>query len=231
MANKIKYIGHAAFSIVTSAGKTIFIDPFLDENPTSTMKADQVEACDVILITHDHFDHLGNSPDIIKKCGGIAVGVPETVAKLKEAGVADDNIVNFGYGMNIGGTSKVEGISVVMTQAFHSDTSNPTGFIIQLEDGKTIYHAGDTGIFSTMSVLGEIYDIDLAMLPMGSVFTMDPLQAAVAAKMLDCNKVIPMHFKTFPILEQSADRFVEIARKEAPGVEVVVLEPRGEYRW
>ncbi len=83
MANKIKFLGHAAFSIVTSNGKTIYIDPFLSQNPTATITLDQVDACDIMLITHDHADHLGDAPDIIKKCGGTAVGMPETVAKLK----------------------------------------------------------------------------------------------------------------------------------------------------
>lgn len=228
MANKIKYLGHAAFSIVTSNGKTIYIDPFLSQNPTAAITLDQVDACDIMLITHDHADHLGDAPDIIKKCGGTAVGMPETVAKLKEAGVADDNIINFGYGMNTGGTSEVDGVFITMTQAFHSGTSNPNGYVVKLEDGKTIYHAGDTGIFSSMEVLGDIYGIDLAMLPIGSVFTMDPLQAAVAAKMLKCKKVIPMHYKTFPFLVPDPSSFVQLAQEKAPGVEVVPLNPGEE---
>ncbi len=228
MANKIKYLGHSAFSVLTDSGKTIYIDPYLSQNPTAAITVDQVNSCDIILITHDHFDHLGDASEIIKKCGGIAVGMPETVAKLKEAGIADDNIVNAGFGMNTGGTSQVDGIKIVMTQAFHSGTSNPSGYIVTLEDGKTIYHSGDTGIFGSMQVLGDIYNIDLAMLPIGSVFTMDPLQAAVAARMLKCKKVIPMHYKTFPFLVPDPSSFVELVKEKAAGVETILLNPGEE---
>ncbi len=130
--------------------------------------------------------------------------------------------------MNTGGTSEVDGVFITMTQAFHSGTSNPNGYVVKLEDGKTIYHAGDTGIFSSMEILGDIYGIDLAMLPIGSVFTMDPLQAAVAAKMLKCKKVIPMHYKTFPFLVSDPSSFVQLAQEKAPGVEVVPLNPGEE---
>lgn len=228
MANRIKYLGHAAFSILTGAGKTIYIDPFISQNPTAAVSLDQLKACDIVLITHDHFDHMGDSAEILKKCGGVAVGMPETVAKLKEAGVSDANILNFGYGMNTGGTCVVNSVSITMTQAFHSGTSNPNGYVVKLEDGKTIYHSGDTGIFGSMEVLGEIYKIDLAMLPIGSVFTMDPLQAAVAARMLKCKKVIPMHYKTFPFLVPDPSSFVQLLKEKAPGAEAVPLNPGQE---
>ncbi len=117
-----------------------------------------------------------------------------------------------------------------MTQALHSsETGVPTGYIIKLEDGTTIYHAGDTGIFKSMELLGELYNIDIALLPIGSCFTMDPLQAAHAVKMIKPKKVIPMHYKTFPILEQDASRFVSLVKEKAPDVEVIVLDPGQEY--
>ena len=156
--------------------------------------------------------------------------MPETVGRLKEeAGVPDSQIV-FGTGMNIGGTVSSNGIAITMTQAFHSSqTGSPAGYLIRLEDGYTVYHAGDTGIFSSMKLLGELFHIDLALLPIGGVFTMDPKQASVAAKLLGTNTVIPMHYKTFPILEQDTSSFTEIMRKEASGIEVVVLDPGEEY--
>ena len=156
--------------------------------------------------------------------------MPETVGRLKEeAGVPDSQIV-FGTGMNIGGTVSSDGIAITMTQAFHSSqTGSPAGYLIRLEDGYTVYHAGDTGIFSSMKLLGELFHIDLALLPIGGVFTMDPKQASVAVKLLVANTVIPMHYKTFPILEQDTSSFTEIMRKEASGIEVVVLDPGQEY--
>jgi L-ascorbate metabolism protein UlaG (beta-lactamase superfamily) len=145
---------------------------------------------------------------------------------ISELGLSVDNVVNFGMGMNIGATAVIDGITITMTQAFHSSqTASNTGFIVKLEDGYTIYHAGDTGIFSTMKILGELYQIDLALLPIGNAFTMDPIQAARALTLLNPKKAIPMHYRTLPILEQSADRFAALAKNEAPGVEIAILEP------
>jgi len=117
-----------------------------------------------------------------------------------------------------------------MIQAFHSSqTGNPAGYIVKLEDGYSIYHAGDTGIFSSMKLLGDLFTIDLALLPIGGVFTMDPVQASVAAKLLEAKAVIPMHYKTFPILEQDASSFAEIMKKEASDIQVVILDPGQEH--
>jgi L-ascorbate metabolism protein UlaG (beta-lactamase superfamily) len=231
MATSVRWLGHAAFEIASPKGKTVLIDPWILDNPACPLKLDEINKGDIVLVTHDHFDHVGNAADIVKKTKGTLIAPVETARRLKEeCGIADDNVVFFGMGMNIGGSVNLEGITVTMTQAFHStQTATPAGYIIQLEDGTTIYHAGDTGIFDSMRLLGEMYGIDLAMLPIGSVFTMDPFQAAKALALLKPKKAMPMHYKSFPILEQSADRFVKLAKKEAPGVEVVVLKPGQQY--
>jgi L-ascorbate metabolism protein UlaG (beta-lactamase superfamily) len=229
MANKIiKWLGHAGFQI--TSGKIIIIDPWLTDNPLAPCKAEDITKADFVLVTHDHFDHIADAARILKATGATLIGMPETVGRLKEeAGVPDSQIV-FGTGMNIGGTVSSNGIAITMTQAFHSSqTGSPAGYLIRLEDGYTVYHAGDTGIFSSMKLLGELFHIDLALLPIGGVFTMDPKQASVAAKLLGTNTVIPMHYKTFPILEQDTSSFTEIMRKEASGIEVVVLDPGEEY--
>ncbi len=141
-------------------------------------------------------------------------------------GIPPENVVFGGYGMNIGGSAQIKGITITMTQAFHSSaTGCPAGYIIKLENGKTIYHAGDTGIFDSMRLLGDLYKLDVALLPIGSVFTIDPFQASKALTLLKPKKAMPMHYKTFPILEQDASRFVTLAKKEAPNVEVIVMEP------
>ncbi|MEW6615050.1 MAG: metal-dependent hydrolase [Thermodesulfobacteriota bacterium] len=232
MANTIiKWLSHAFFSITTSRGKVILIDPWVDGNPLCPVKLDDITRADLILVTHDHFDHCGNAADISKKTGGVVIGQPETVGRLKTGlSLPEGNVIFGGFGMNIGGSATIDGISVTMTQAFHSsETGSPCGYIIKLENGLTIYHAGDTGIFASMKTLGDIYTIDIALLPIGSCFTMDPIQAAAALKLLRPRRVIPMHYKTFPILEQDASRFVDLAKKEAPAVELIVLEPGEEY--
>jgi len=227
-----KWISHAGFQITTGAGKIIYIDPWFD-NPIGGFTLDDVKGANLVLVTHDHFDHVGQAPDIVKKTGGLLVANVETARRIQnELKIPAEKVCYFGYGMNIGGNLVYEGISVTMTQAFHSTaTGAPCGYIIKLEDGTTLYHAGDTGIFDSMRLFGELYQIDVAMLPIGSVFTMDPFQASKAAKMIVPKKVIPIHYKTFPILVQDPKDFVRLAKKEAPGIEVVALEPGQEYTY
>ena len=229
--NTIKWLGHAGFQIASEKGTVIVIDPWLTDNPLAPCKAEDIEKADLVLVTHDHFDHVADAARIVKATGATLLGMPETVGRLKdEEGVPDSQIV-FGTGMNIGGTVSSDGISITMTQAFHSSqTGSPAGYIIKLEDGFTVYHAGDTGIFSSMKLLGDLFTIDLALLPIGGVFTMDPKQASVAAKLLEAKTVIPMHYKTFPILEQDASSFVQIMGKEAADSELVTLDPGQEYK-
>ena len=229
---KIKYLSHAGFQITTGAGKIIYIDPWF-ENPIGGFSLEDVKGANLVLVTHDHFDHVGQAPDIVKKTGGLLVANVETGRRLQsEFQIPAEKVCYFGYGMNIGGNLAYEGIAVTMTQAFHSTASGaPCGYVIKLEDGTTLYHSGDTGIFDSMRVFGELYQIDVAMLPIGSVFTMDPFQAAKAVKMISPKKVIPMHYKTFPILVQDTKAFVDLAKKEAPGVEVVSLNPGEEYTY
>jgi L-ascorbate metabolism protein UlaG (beta-lactamase superfamily) len=230
-AAKVKWLGHASFQITSANGKNILIDPWLEGNPSSTVSVADIGDVDIIVVTHDHFDHLGQAVDIAKATGALVVGMVETMGKLQnEMGVPPEQVVNGGFGMNIGGTSEVDGIKFTMTQAFHSsETGSACGFVITLEDGKTIYHAGDTGIFGTMATIGELYPLDLALLPIGSIFTMDPLQAAHALTLLKPKAVVPMHYQTFPILEQGPENFAELAKEKAPDVEVVALKPGEEH--
>ena len=203
--NTLTWHGHSAFAI-TSKGKSILIDPWFDGNPAAKAAAENMDA-DLVLVTHDHGDHVGQALDICKRTGASLGCIVELTAKLKAQGLPESQVLN-GIGFNIGGTVTHEGIAVTMTQAHHSCESGvPTGFIIRLEDGYTIYHAGDTGIFSSMALWGKLYKIDLALLPIGGVFTMDAAQAALAAMMLRCKKVAPMHWGTFPVLDQNVDAF------------------------
>mgnify|MGYP000412354853 CR=1 FL=1 len=226
----IKWLSHSGFQITSNSGKILYIDPWF-ENPLSACTINDVKEAAMVLVTHDHFDHVGQAADVVKKTGGLLVANVETARRLQsESHIPAEKVCYFGYGMNIGGNLLYEGISVTMTQAFHSTaTGAPCGYIIKLEDGTTIYHAGDTGLFDSMKIFGELYKIDVALLPIGSVFTMDPLQAAWAVKMISPKKVIPMHYKTFPILIQDAKEFVDLTKREAPNVEVVVLNPGQEY--
>ncbi len=230
MTHQVKWLGHASFEIITGEGLKILIDPYRENNPSAP--TEEPDPADLVLVTHDHFDHLENVAGRTA-AKGVIVGQPEVLAKIQEnnpGNLEEENFVNGGGGMNIGGTVEVRGVKITMVQAFHSsDAGSPAGYVVQLSDGKTIYHAGDTGIFSGMELIGELYDLDLALLPIGSVFTMDPAQAALAVELLQPEKVIPMHFGTFPILVPDAAEFVELAEKHEPDAEVIVLEPGESY--
>ncbi len=203
--NTITWHGHSAFAITTPE-QTILIDPWFDGNPAAQTQGKSV-AADLVLVTHDHGDHIGQALGICMRTGATLGCIVELAAKMKAQGLPESQILN-GIGFNIGGTVRHKGVAVTMTQACHScETGVPVGFIIRLENGYTIYHAGDTAVFSTMAMWGKLYKIDLALLPIGGVFTMDAAQAALAAMMLRARKVVPMHWGTFPALEQSTAAF------------------------
>lgn len=226
-SKKLTWHGHANFQIRYKSGEervNILIDPFFTGNPKAVNTFDGIKPPDVVLVTHMHGDHFGDAAAICKSTGamlGVAVGNTD---EFINAGVPESQIIN-GHGFNIGGTVSVKGASITMTEAFHTtDRVPPVGFIITLPDGYTIYHAGDTGIFATMSVWGELYDIDLALLPTGGLYTMDMRQAALAAKMLKAKAVVPMHWGTFPPLAQTMEKFPAALAKRA-GCRCILMQP------
>lgn len=224
MQHKLTWHGHSNFQIA-SANVNILIDPFFEGNPVCSVDCCSIAKPDVLLVTHDHGDHVGQAVEIAKATGAMVGAVVGTAGKLVEQGVPEEQILN-GIGFNIGGALTVNGATITMTQAYHSsDSGVPVGYIITLEDGYTIYHAGDTGIFSGMELWGKLYSIDLAALPIGGVFTMDPRQAAMACNLLNADAVVPMHWGTFPVLEKSTQSFVHHLREQAPDTRLVELEP------
>ncbi|HJX16314.1 MAG TPA: metal-dependent hydrolase [Candidatus Deferrimicrobiaceae bacterium] len=226
---KIRWFGHSGFSLQDPSGKTILIDPWFQGNPTAPSGPEEVRKADFLLLTHDHFDHAADAAALARQTGALVIGIFELIGDLKAKGVPESQLLHGGIGMNVGGTVVLDGFSFTMTEARHSCTlGTPVGYVIQTPSGLTVYHSGDTGIFSGMELIGELYPVDVALLPIGSVFTMDYRQAAKAAALLKAKTVIPMHFGTFPILEPNADRFVAEMKKSVPGTRVVVLSPGEE---
>lgn len=222
MNDTLTWLGHSNFQI-QAQGKTLLIDPFFADG--APKKPADIKACDAVLVTHDHGDHVGATVDIARRTGAVVVAAVGTAEKLAQAGVPQGQIAG-GIGMNIGGSFEVAGFTATMTQAFHTTESGaPTGFILRLPSGYTVYHAGDTGIFESMRLLGEMYPLDMALLPIGGHFTMDAYQAAWACKLLKCRQVAPMHWGTFPVLEAGTRRFGELLAEHAPDVELVELAP------
>ncbi len=224
MNASITWHGHSNFQIATPSCN-IVIDPFFTHNPCATVGVDSMVKPDMVLLTHLHGDHEGDIVAICQKhkaMVGAVVGLGEA---LIAKGVPAEQIVN-GIGFNIGGTISINGVLVTMTEAFHSSEAGvPTGFIITLPTGYTIYHAGDTGVFANMATWGTLYPIDLALLPIGGVFTMDAKQAAYAAKLLGTKAVIPMHYGTFPLLAQNATAFQQELNKTAPLCSCICMQP------
>jgi len=220
---KIRWLGHSGFEIEL-ANKVLFIDPWLTGNPLAAMRASDVKKVDIVCVTHDHEDHLGDAIEICKQTRATFVGIYELGVFAEENGVKEV------VGINIGGTVDVKGVSISMVQAFHSSTRGaPTGFVIKAE-GKTIYHAGDTGLFGDMRLISEIHRPDVALIPIGDYYTMGPREAAEAVKLIKPAVVIPMHYQTFPVLEPSAESFVKIVEEKTPEVRVITLKPGETYQ-
>lgn len=222
----IRWLGHAFFQITSAAGKVIVVDPWIEGNPSCPVAVQDLDRADIVAVTHNHFDHVGQAVELIAKTGATLVTMVETTEALKAAGVPAERCLFGGIGMNIGGQVNLDGIRITMTPALHSSASgNPTGFVIELEDGKTIYHAGDTGVFADMALIGELYPLDVALLPIGDVFTMGTKQAAKAVSLLQPKVVIPMHFGSFPILVQDPALFAAAVNQNRPQTRVVALKP------
>ena len=227
ISRKLTWHGHANFQLRWKSGDervNIFIDPFFTGNPKAVKKPDEIRPPDIVCVTHLHGDHVGDAVAICKKSGATLVTAVGMGEALIAQGVPADQVAN-GHGFNIGGSVTVKGVTVTMTQAFHTiDGVAPVGYIITLPDGYTVYHAGDTGIFASMQTLGELYDIDLALLPAGGVYTMDIKQAAYAAKLLKAKAVVPMHWGTFPALAQTMETFPAALAKRA-GCRCILMQP------
>jgi L-ascorbate metabolism protein UlaG (beta-lactamase superfamily) len=211
---RVTYLGHSAFRIETPGGKTIYIDPWLS-NPKAPANAKQVDRADLILVTHGHFDHVGETVEIAKKTNARLLTIAELATYFGTQGVPAANIVR----MNKGGTAvAIPGtpIKVTMIRADHSSSVTYTdpqtkvtsltpggeavGYILYLENGLRILHAGDTAIYSDMRLFGERYKPEIGMLPIGDHFTMGAEDAVEAAKMFGVKTAIPMHYGTFPVL-------------------------------
>ena len=218
---QLTWYGHSNFKI-EHGGKVFCIDPFFEGNPSAPVSHESLGNVDAVLVTHDHHDHIGQAVDICAASGATLLGVYDTVGTLVDQGLPQAQAMGF----NIGGTVEVAGARVKMVQAEHSSaTGVPAGYIITLPGGPCVYHAGDTGLFASMELFSVFHDIDLALLPIGGWFTMDPEQAAYACALLRCAKVAPMHWGTFPILEQSTDEFRAQLAKYAPETALVDIAP------
>ena len=233
------WYGHSCVHIESQAGTSILVDPWFG-NPRSPAGADRVERCDVMLVTHGHHDHLGAVPGEIAQADALTIArrtkpawpaIHELSLWLDAFDLGAEVI-----GMNKGGSVVVGGVRVSMVHADHSAgdwmaaagvpiyLGEPVGFVIELENGTRLYHAGDTAVFGDMRLIGELLRPDVAFLPIGGHFTMDPPAAARAIELLGATTVVPIHYGTFPILAGTPDQLREELEHLGLG-DIRVLDP------
>jgi L-ascorbate metabolism protein UlaG (beta-lactamase superfamily) len=214
MSATITWLGHATFKLTLSDGRVIFIDPWLTDNPACPDNLKKPDRCDMVLVTHGHSDHAGDVANLIDAFNPTVVGNFDLCGAMQRA-IGKGNFAP----MATGGTQQVDGVSVSLTQAQHSSgldspegtlyAGMPNGFVVSAEGLAGIYHAGDTDVFGDMTLIARLFEPRVCILPIGDHFTMGAKGAALAVEMLEPAAIIPCHYKTFPILDQSADAFRE----------------------
>jgi L-ascorbate metabolism protein UlaG (beta-lactamase superfamily) len=218
---KIIYIGHSAVEI-QSSGHSILIDPFISQNPAAVQKPDDFKP-DAILLTHGHMDHVGDTVSLAKKHRCPVIATFELASYCQAQGAPHT------VGMNTGGVKEFEFGKVMFTPALHSSSLDgkymglACGIVLTTKDGKRIYHAGDTALFGDMALIGR-KGLDLALVPIGSHYTMDPEAAIEAVKLLQPKQVIPIHYNTFPPIQQDASAFQRAVESQTNS-RVLILKP------
>lgn len=213
---KITRIGHAC--VLLEGTKNILVDPFITGNPAAKLSLDQIPKLDYILTTHDHDDHFGpDGINLAKRDGATLISIFDIAQRddVQQSGIET-------VGMNIGGTFNKEGFEVNLTPAVHSSKSgSPVGLVVKM-DGKSIYHAGDTALFSDMRLIPELFGaIDVALLPIGGHFTMDEKAAARAAEILQPELTVPIHYDTWPPITADTSKFIELCQ----GLKAQIVDP------
>lgn len=215
---KVTWLGHSAF-ICKFSDISVLIDPFISGNTLAPIKVGDLPKVDVVLVTHSHTDHFGDAPEIVRKFNAYFVSSYEVAQKIPGGK---------SIGMNIGGTVTIGNLKVTQVQAVHSHEEGPaTGFVLRHPEG-SLYHAGDTGIMSDMSLIGKLYKPKVALLPIGGHFTMGIEEAVEAVGLIQSRVIVPMHYNTFDVIKADPYEFKRRVEEKYHGVIVEVLKPGEE---
>jgi L-ascorbate metabolism protein UlaG (beta-lactamase superfamily) len=229
-STRITWLGHATVLVQTSRGTNILIDPFIVHNPSYPKGFELPLKIDYVLLTHAHFDHIADALPTAARHGSTIVAIHELAGYMASKGAAQT------IGMNLGGSVALGDLTATMVEAKHSTAIQDeqgqhyggvaAGFVLTVDGGTVLYHAGDTAVFGDMKLIAELYQPRVALLPIGGHYTMGPKEAALAVRLLEPATVLPLHFGTFPPLKGTP---ADLAALIGPGVQVVAWKPGDEF--
>lgn len=241
MEQIITWLGHGSWRMVTPQGTIIYLDPWIEGNPTCPISLDDIDKADIVCVTHGHSDHLGNAIDIVHKTDATLVTLPEVAAYCSRYGIPYDHR---GATLHTGGSIQQKDVRIHAVFALHSSDimgkeykernelmpgCGACGMVLTPEGGEAVYFAGDTGVFGDMALIGKLYAPKVAVLPVGGKYTMGVMEAAYAMELLGSPVLLPGHYNTFPGNRADIDELTRLVAARAPRAQVCALKPGDSY--
>jgi L-ascorbate metabolism protein UlaG (beta-lactamase superfamily) len=229
---RIRWLGHPAVEVITAVDEHIFFDPWITGNPVCPIKLEDVKKADVVCVTHGHPDHIGDALEIVKLTGAKLICSPEIGFYADKKGLKYDEA---SYPLDIGGSVTIGSATIHMTYSNHTSNlweenkliaaSGSCSYVIELEEGVRIFFAGDTGLFSDMRLIGDLYNPQIAILPIDGRYNMGPKLATIAVQWIRPEVVLPIHHGTYPEMRQNLSDFELMIKERVPGIKLAALKP------